>query len=81
MVTVVVALKVSVSVARIPALTEMAPRATKMIAARIVDDDDWALKKCFFGGMRKKIRRDYDVVLAGRRLDVVFGVCEENECG
>jgi hypothetical protein len=49
MVTVVVALKVSVSVARTPALTATAPRATKMIAARIVDDDDWALKKCFWG--------------------------------
>jgi hypothetical protein len=47
MVTVVVALKVSVSVARTPALTAMAPRPTRMIAARIVDDDDWALKKRF----------------------------------
>jgi hypothetical protein len=40
MVTVVVVLKVLVSVAQAPALTIMAPRATKMIEARIVSHDD-----------------------------------------
>lgn len=46
-VRVVVALKVSVTVSQAPASKARAPRATMMAEARIVDDDDYALKVGF----------------------------------
>jgi hypothetical protein len=47
-VTVVVVLTVSVSVFKAPTLKARTPRATRIVA-RIVDDDDWLLDECFGG--------------------------------
>lgn len=57
MVTVVVVLNVSVRTPPATALMARALRPTKVIEARIVENDDWTLKKVFGGCEEKSTTR------------------------
>lgn len=56
-VTVVVVLNVSVRVSPATALMARALRPTRMIEARIVENDNWTWKKCFGGRKEESTTR------------------------